>query len=189
MSTVNLLPDESINRHLRHAKGIRWLAGGLGVVLLVVVYSLFIRRNLITVQQQLEPLERQLAEKQQLIEKIGELETELERAVEKQNTVQELLDEPAWPHIMSELASDASDNAWFDSMRFAKTKVRRHDKELIEVQFSLQGHALSNFELASFIARLRNSPYFDDVEFEYSQMKELEKGTPVIEFEIQGTLS
>jgi len=189
MSTVNLLPDESINRHLRHAKGIRWLAVGLGIVLLVVVYSLFIRRNLVTVRQQLEPLERQLAEKQQLIEKIGELESELERAVEKQNTVQELLDEPAWPHIMSELASAASDNAWFDSMRFAKTKVRRDDKELIEVQFSLHGHAPSNFELANFIARLRNSPYFDDVEFEYSQMTELEKGTPVIEFEIQGTLS
>jgi len=189
MSSVNLLPDGSINRNQRRAKGMRWMAVGLAVVVLVIVYSLFIRRNLAAVQQQLDPLEMQLTEKQQLIEKIGELETKLERAVEKQNTVQELLDEPAWPHVLSELASAASGNAWFNSMRFAKTKVRRDEKESVEVQFSVQGHAPSNFELANFIARLRNSPYFGDVEFEYSQMKEMDKGTPVIEFEIQGTLS
>jgi len=189
MSSVNLLPDESINRNLRRVKGMRWMAVGLAAVMLVVVYSLFIRRNLTGVQRQLDPLEMQLVEKQQLIEKIGELETKLERAVEKQNTVQELLDEPAWPHVLSELASAASDNAWFDSMRFAKGKVRGDGEELVEVQFSVQGHAPSNFELANFIARLRNSPYFNDVEFEYSQMKKLDKGTPVIEFEIQGTLS
>ncbi len=189
MSTVNLLPDESIDRQQRRIKGIRWLVVGLCVVVLVVVYSLFVRHNLITVQQQLDPLEEQLAEKEQLIERIGELETELERAVEKQNTARELLVEPSWPHVLSELASAADDNAWFDSMRFAKTKVKRDGKEFVEVQFSVQGHAPSNFELANFIARLRNSPYFDDVEFEYSQMQKIDEGTPVIEFEILGTLS
>ena len=157
--------------------------------LLVSMYSLFIRRNLSTVRQQLAPLEEQLAEKQQLIARIGELETELERAVEKQTTAQQLLVEPSWPHVLSELASAADDNAWFDSMRFAKTKVKRDQEENVEVQFSVQGHAPSNFELANFIARLRNSPYFDDVEFEYSQMQKIDGGTPVIQFAIQGTLS
>ena len=37
--------------------------------------------------------------------------------------------------------------------------------------------------------QFRKLAYFDDVEFEYSQMQKIKEGTPVIEFAIQGTLS
>jgi len=203
MDSVNLLPDRYRASELWRGRASRWALLGLGFVLLVMGYSLIIGRHAAAVKRELASLEKQVAEKEDLSLKLAQLETELQRAVEKQGTLNEVLDQRGWAQVFADIAEAARGNAWLERTRFTKVKVRQTPNDgdssdedarkeealvIIEVEFTAQGHADSNFDLANFMARLESSPHFDDVELNYSELTEADRKEPAIRFEIKGKL-
>jgi len=200
MEYVNLLPDTLINRGAKHARSMRWLFIGVGVVVLILAYSLTIRQDIAAARNELANLEKQVAEKQQLSEKLALLEQDLERAAQKRGTANELLDQPDWAYILADIAEAAQHNAWLEQLTFTKVKVRQkstdgdnaakgEEQESIQTRFSAEGYAPSNFELANFMTRVNRSSHFDDVELNYSELRNANLGAPsVMRFEIEGRL-
>lgn len=200
MEYVNLLPDTLIKKAVKHARAVRWLFIGFGVVVLILAYSLTIRQNVATARDELAGLEEQVAEKQALSEKLALLQEDLERAAEKRGTANELTEQPDWAYVLADIADAAQHNAWLEKLTFTKVKVRPKPKdgenagkeeepEIIETSFNAEGYAPSNFELANFMARLERSAHFDDVELNYSELRKANLGAPsVMRFEIEGKL-
>jgi Tfp pilus assembly protein PilN len=202
MDAVNLLPDTYRTRDLWRSRAFRWAALGVSFVLLVVGYSFIIGRHVGAVKRELAPLEKQVAEKQELTQRLADLEEEVQRALEKQTALDELLDQSAWAQVLADIADAACDNAWLERMRFTKVKTRQErspedgahtdaaqeTEETIEVLFTAHGYANSNFDLANFMARLERSPRFGEVELNYSELTEADGKESLIQFEIKGEL-
>ena len=200
MDYVNLLPDNLIKRVARHARCMRWFFIGVGVVVLILAYSLTIRQNVATARDELAILEGQVAEKQALTEAFMLLQEDLERAAQKRSTANELTEQPDSAHVLADIAEAAQRNAWLEQLTFTKVKVRPNPKDgenagreeeqdIIEISFRAEGHAPSNFELANFMARLERSALFDDVELNYSELRKADPRAPsVMRFEIEGKL-
>jgi Tfp pilus assembly protein PilN len=200
MEYVNLLPDTLIKRGAKHARSMRWLLIAVGVLVLILAYSLTIRQDIAAARSELANLEKQVAEKQELSKKLAVLEQDLERAAQKRDTANELLDQPDWAYILADIAEAAQHNAWLEQLTFTKVKVRQkstdgddaakeEDQESIQTSFSAEGYAPSNFELANFMARLERSSQFDNVELNYSELRKANPATPsVMRFEIEGKL-
>jgi Tfp pilus assembly protein PilN len=200
MEYVNLLPDNLIKNAVKHARSVRWLLIGFGVVLLILAYSLTIRQNVAAARDELASLEEQVAEKQALTETLMLLQEDLERAAQKRSTANELAEQPDWAYVLADIAGAAQHNAWLEQLTFTKVKVRRDPKDgenagkeqeqdIVETSFRAEGHAPSNFELANFMAKLEQSAHFGDVELNYSQLRKAELGAPsVMRFEIEGKL-
>lgn len=199
---VNLLPDSFRARQLWRARASKWTLLAVGAVLLLLGYSLLLGRNVTAVKRELVPLEKQVAEKEELTQKLAELEKELQRAVEKQDTLNKVLDQRDWACVFADIAVAARDNAWLERIRLTKVKLRRkrdnpagsdrgeqeEEEEVIQVKFSANGYAHSNFDLANFMTKLEKSRHFDDVELNYSELTEANRIEDLIEFEIDGAL-
>jgi len=202
MDAINLLPDSYRRRELWRSRASLWALVGASFVLLVVGYSFIVGRHVAAVRRELVPLEKQVAEKQELTEKLAQLEEDVQRALEKQATLDELLDRSLWAQVLADIADAARDNAWLERMRFTKVKVRQErspedatqasgtqePEESIEVLFTAHGYANSNFDLANFMARLERSPRFGEVELNYSELRETDRKESLIQFEIKGEL-
>lgn len=203
MDAVNLLPDRYRARELWRNRAHTWALLGLTFVLLVIGYSFAIGRHVAALKRDLAPLEQQVFEKDEVVHKLAQLEEEMERAVEKQAALDELLDHRGWAQVLADIADAACDNsAWLERMRFTKVKVQEKDKveqgtqadakkqseDRIEVTFTVHGYAESNFDLANFMARVERSPRFDEVELNYSELTEAESEESLIQFEIKGKL-
>lgn len=197
MEYVNLLPDSLIKKAVKHGRVARWLLVGLAAVVLVLGYSFSLRQRVTGVKEDLVLLEKQVAEKQALTEKLTLLEEDIRRAAEKQGTANDLLDQPDWAYVLSDIADAAQNNAWLEKLTFTKVKVRRQstdgesaeEEEIVETRFNAEGHVPSNFELANFMARLERSSRFDDVELDYSELRRVNTGEPhVMRFQIEGKL-
>jgi len=202
MDAVNLLPDSYRASELWRTRALRWTLVGVSFVLLLVGYSSIIGRHVAAVRGELVSLERQAAEKQELTQRLAQLEKKVERAVEKQTALDELLDEGGWAQVLADIADAACTNAWLERMRFTKVKIRQdrgsgdgaqaeatqEPVETIEILFTAHGYANSNFDLANFMARLEKSPRFGEVELDYSELKEADGKESLIQFEIKGEL-
>jgi len=201
MEYVNLLPDNLRARELWRSRVLKWGFVALVLALLVIGYSLVIGGNVASVRQELVPLERQVAKKEELNQQFARLEEELQRAVEKKATLKEVVDQRDWACAFADIAEAAKDNAWLERTTFAKVKIRHgtsgegtddgegvEEQEIVQFRFTAQGYADSNFELANFMAKLERSRLFDDVELNYSELKEFDKRERHIQFEIEGTL-
>ena len=202
MEYVDLLPDSSRARDLWRTRVLKWGFVALGFVLLVIGYSFVAGRQVAAIKQELVPLEKEVADKEALNQELKRLEQELERTVEKQGTLKEVVDQRAWAHAFADIAEAAMDNAWLERTQFTKVKIRQkshnsgeadedkqeEEQEIVKVKLTARGYADSNFDLANFMAKLEKSRYFDDVELNFSELTKVDKRERIIKFEIEGTL-
>jgi Tfp pilus assembly protein PilN len=201
MEYVDLLPDSTREKQLWRARLVKWGFVAFGFVLLVIGYSFVAGMQVAAIRQELLPLEREVADKDELNQELDRLEQELERTVEKQGTLKEVVDQRAWAHAFADIASAAKGNAWLEQTRFTKVKIRMKSdssdgsdddeqeevEEIVKIRLTARGYADTNFDLANFMARLQNSRYFEDVELNYSQLTKVDKRERLIQFEIEGT--
>ena len=202
MEYVDLLPDSVRVKELWRARAVKWGLVALCFILLVIGYSFVVGRYVSAVRYELVPLERQVAEKDDLNQELARLEEELQRTVEKQATLKEVVDERDWAYAFADIAEAAKGNAWLEKTQFTKIKIRRksetgagsdedkqrEEQEIVQIKLTARGYADSNFDLANFMARLQKSRSFEDVELNYSELTEIEQREHVIKFEIDGTL-
>jgi len=202
MEYVDLLPDSSRARQLWRTRLLKWGFVASALILLVIGYSFVVGSQVAAVRQELVPLEREVADKEELNQELERLEQELERTVEKQGTLREVVDQRAWAHAFAGIAEAAKGNAWLERTQFTKVKIRqKSDKsdgsdedeqeeveEIVQIKLTARGYADSNFDLANFMARLQKSRYFADVELNYSELTRVDKTDRLIQFEIEGTL-
>jgi len=202
MEYVNLLPDSLRVRGLWRTRLLKWGLVALGFVLLVIAYSLVAARYVAAVRRELVPLEKQVGEKEELNQQLAQLEEELLRAVEKQGTLKEVVDQREWPYAFADVAEAAKHSAWLERTQFTKIKIRQRsdlgdgsdkdkqeeEHEIVQVKFTARGYTDSNFDLANFMAKLEKSERFEDVELNYSELTEIDRTESLIQFEIEGTL-
>jgi len=202
MDSVNLVPDAITVRRRRQIRALGWCGVAVCIVLVLIVHAFSVRRRATRLERQSAPLEEQVATKGELVREVMALEGELQRAVGRQDTVRELLDVPRWTDALADLAEAAEGNTWLETVKLTEVKRSVNSKptdddesakvqttEIIEIQFSVRGYALSNFDLANFMAALKRSSGFREVGLDYSELAELEGGASAIRFAIEGTLS
>lgn len=200
MEYVDLLPDSSRARQLWRTRVFKWGFVALALILLVIGYSFVVGSQVAAVKQELVSLEREVADKEELNQELERLEQELERTVEKQGTLNEVVDQRAWAHAFADIAEAAKDSAWLERTQFTKVKIRQksdksdgsdeqeEEQEIVQIKLTARGYADSNFDLANFMAKLEKSRYFDDVELNFSELTKVDKRDRLIQFEIDGTL-
>lgn len=202
MEYVDLLPDSTRERQLWRTRVLKWGFVAFGFVLLVIGYSFVAGRQVAAIKQELVPLEKEVADKEALNQELKRLEQELERTVEKQGTLKEVVDQRAWAHAFADIAEAAQDNAWLERTQFTKVKIQQKSgksdgsdedeqeevQEIVKVKFTARGYADSNFDLANFMAKLEKTERFDDVELNFSELTKVDQRDRLILFEIEGTL-
>ncbi|MCB0352082.1 MAG: PilN domain-containing protein [Bdellovibrionales bacterium] len=161
MIKINLLGEEGP----RDTSGILWIAGFVGVLVLFFAVSAFlyidVTSKLSVAQQEKEDLERQLAQIQKTTKEVRELEKKQQDLNAKLAVIARLKLSKMGPvRVMDDLNSSIPERSWL-------TNVRERSNLM-----TLEGFALDNQTVATFMRDLEDSDYFSAVELDESKTEE-----------------
>jgi len=204
---VDLLPEEySFNRIVR-MRVVLWFLIILCSGLLTLLLGEYLNTKAQALEDSIVPLREQVASLQGWGERVVPLATQLGVALERRVVVNELLAEPSWSELLSDVAGATGGRLWLTEFEIKKetTTTEQEQEAFQEVVGELfgtqpteiehvttviviKGVAPSNFDVIFFITRLSKSSFLSELRLEVSRMPSLTEDYAAVEFEIRGVV-
>lgn len=166
MITINLLPVREAKKReteLKQAVIVGSVLGG--TLLLIVAVHVAIAGRISSVNSQIQATQAEIDELSKVIGNVAEFKKRKADIEEKLAVIRTLEANRGGPvHVLDEIASRLPEKLWL-------TRLNENNGSL-----SVEGLSIDNETIAAYMTKLEESPYFENVELERS---ELEEGGPV----------
>lgn len=166
MITINLLPVREAKKReteLKQAVIVGSVLGG--TLLLIVAIHVAISGRISSVNDQIQTTQAEIDELSKVIGNVAEFKKRKADIEEKLAVIRTLEANRGGPvHVLDEIASRLPEKLWL-------TRLNESNGSL-----SVEGLSIDNETIAAYMTKLEESPYFENVELERS---ELEEGGPV----------
>jgi type IV pilus assembly protein PilN len=177
MIEINLLPVREERRKADlHHQGVLLLATVIGSMVLVGGYHAYLRSSVSSAQDGTQQLQRQIdafGPQLKQVEGFRNAKTEIEQ---KLSVIEDLDRSRSGPiRVLDELASHTPERVWLTKLETGASGV------------GIEGVSLDNELVALFLTALGESPYFEDVELEETELLEQE-GLKLNEFRLRARL-
>lgn len=184
MIEINLLPKEYQKKRFRLAfekNTLYVIGGGVIVLILLAAYTMFFQvLPYKSLTKKIEVAQADSVSLSSEIQLVNELMGKKDKLLARMSTI-ELLDRnrEIWIKIISDLGVRIPDYLWLTEFRQSRLGEGIEGK----IKASILGRSFSLNSLATFIVRLKKSPYFNHIEISTIQLIE-EKGAEVYSFTI-----
>ena len=198
---IDLLPDEYYLRQRVTQRILLWLAVAGAVTGAVILSSINFQRQAAKMEYgSLVPLRSSVASMGYWNDLLAPLAAELETTQQRQVVVNELLKEPRWNGLFSDLAAAADDQLRITNCRIKKERLKPKTPEKNakkkdpdqEVKFQhtlfLAGSAPSNFSIIRFMTKLSGSENLSNLVLEESTLASRAITNSRHFFEMKGTI-
>ncbi len=166
MISINLLPVREAKKRETELKQVLVIGGVLGgTLLLIIAIHLVIVGRISSVNSQVQTTQAEIDELSKVIGNVAEYKKSKADIEEKLSIIKTLDANRGGPvRVLDEIASRLPEKVWL-------TRLNESNGSL-----SLEGLSIDNETIAAYMTKLEESPYFENVELERS---ELEVGGPV----------
>jgi len=166
MISINLLPVREARKRETELKQAFVVGGVLGGTLLVIVMlHVAISGRIYSVNSQIRTTQAEIDELSKVIGSVAEFKKRKADIEEKLGVIKSLDANRGGPvHVLDEIASRLPEKLWL-------TRLSETNGSL-----SVEGLSIDNETIAAYMTKLEESPYFENVELERS---ELEEGGPL----------
>lgn len=177
MFEINLLPVREERRKADlQQQGVLLLAAVVGSMVLAGGYHTYLRSSLSSAQDGARQLQRQIdafGPQLKQVEEFRKAKAEIEK---KLSVIEELDRSRSGPiHVLDELASHTPERVWLTKLESGAEGI------------GIEGVSLDNELVALFLTALGESPYFDDVELQETELLE-QDGLKLNEFRLRANL-
>ena len=203
MSTINLLPEDYLQRRLRRRANAMCLVL-FGVVMTAVVGALLVSETSSRHTRQVrDEINASYAQAAQLIEQMQELKRQKAALMVKAEQAAGLLERVPRSYLLGAIANACPEHAAVVSMNLETCRIEpgsESEKRLSKfealagrrvkeaqpsvVRMQITGHAATDVEVARFIANLARNPLMVSVDLVYSEERVIDK-QPLREFQVK----
>lgn len=165
MIRINLLPVREARRKADLQQQVAALAG-IVVVALGLSWAVHaaVSRQISSTEQRISQLQQQIASYKPQQQKLEEFKQKKADIQAKLDVIKRLERSRSGPvRMLDELATHIPERVWITELRAEEGIV------------AIEGLSLDNELIALFLTALENSPYFEDVELESTELKEVDK--------------
>jgi type IV pilus assembly protein PilN len=177
MIEINLLPVREERRKADlHQQGVLLLATVIGSMVLVGGYHAFLRSSVSSARDGTRQLQRQIDAFGPQLKQVEGFRTAKAEIEQKLSVIEDLDRSRSGPiRVLDELASHTPERVWLTKLETGAAGV------------GIEGVSLDNELVALFLTALGESPYFEDVELEETELLEQE-GLKLNEFRLRARL-
>jgi Tfp pilus assembly protein PilN len=186
MIKINLLPKEYQKKRFSVAldKNTMYvIAGGAAVLILLVAYTFFFQiLPLNKLQENIEYAKLESEKFNDEIRLVNELKQQKNLILTRMGTIEELdRGRDAWVNVISDLGSRITDYLWLTG--FSQTPVGDQTEGSVPAATTIEGRSFSINSLATFLIRLKKSPYLSNVDLVSVELKEEQAGMNAAAYE------
>ncbi|TET66326.1 MAG: hypothetical protein E3J45_06700 [Candidatus Zixiibacteriota bacterium] len=194
MIEINLLPESMRKKRggLRLPRELVLPVGFLGAIILIVLaVTIMQKMTLRSLEKRMEVVRAESLQYSKELEEIRGYESlkgQLQRRVEIAATLD--WRRKLWVQILEDLNIRLPNYVWLTLVDAGQAKRRapQGEVETVSPTAVIRGYAFTLSGLATFLERLKSSPFLKEVEFSYFKIEELEGRRDVYSFELKGSL-
>jgi len=208
MKEVNLLPHDIVDAEENRNRFRFWIT--VVIVILLIFLPLFIslEGNIYELRAKVFRNIKEKEKVQEMGKKLNLLEEEKRRLISRQEVLSEIIDDIPWHQTLLKISNSLNHNTWLEQLDISKTDEKSENKkisrEVIKAtggyfvslnsadsqskddsfKIGIQGYAVSNIDLAEFMASLSTERKFKSVNLEFAERTKLE-GFEAVKFLIR----
>ena len=183
---IDLIPTDHLVRRAVRKRIAGWVAISAAVILSVALVAFSFQAKVSALDSQVEPLRQQVLAMVEWEQKLAPLAGKLKTARERQQVVENLLNEPSWSGLLSDLAGATGKGLWLTRATATKERVSEEQNDEHEATvMTLSGMSSSSLELMRFMTRVGQSRNVSALSLEKSLLSQVEDTPEIIEFELR----
>ena len=205
MRDVNLLPQNVIDAEENRNRMRQWIAAASVVLVLSFALVIVLERNISKAKDEVLMYSKGRDKIREMVGRINFLSEEKKNIGIKQAILYEIVDSTPWHQIFAKISNCLNQNTWLEQMDinsggnegrtdngkissdviratggyFASVNKSGNQKNIKDFKISLYGYAVSNIDLAEFMASLANAGRFKSVNLEFAERTKLNGSEPV----------
>lgn len=168
MIKINLLPKEYQKKRFSIAlekNSLYVIAGGISVLILLAAYSMFFQ--IIPANTLDKKIKQDRAEAKNYdaeIKLVNQLNAQKDLILTRMSTIEQLdRNREAWVNLISDFGSRLTDYLWLSRFGGTAGSDKKAGEQAVPGKTIIEGRSFSINSLATFIIRLKRSPYLDNV--------------------------
>ena len=198
---VNLLPKEITEEEENRARFRAWLIAVFGTVGFVLLFLLMIEERIYEAKDEIFRNSKEKEMLQEMISKMDLLKEKKEKLSLKQEILSKIIDDIPWQQTFFKISNSINQDTWLEQMDvtagdetenkekaeaaaeiikasggyFTSANKANEQKKNEGLKISIYGYAVTNIDLAEFMASLSTGNKFKSVNLEYAERTKLQE--------------
>ena len=184
---VELIPEEDMLRQVTRKRLASWAAIAAASVFAVLMLTVSYNGRVRALSASVDPLREQVVVMEKRESLLAPRVRDFQAARQRGEVVRELLQEPSWSELLSDLAAASGEDLWLTRFSVSRDTVTDEaGSERAIALMSMSGMASSSSDLMVFMKQFSGSKHVDELGLERSSTAHDENDEGIVEFEISG---